>query len=136
MLGTSPDNGIERRDCSASRVGSGTRSSHHQDRLTTPLIRKDGEFVEASWDEALDYVADRLAQYDGGQFATLASAKATNEDGYIQQKFAAPPDEVEQHRPLHAPVPFAVGRGDARLTRQRRHQQLVCRLRRGGAASS
>ena len=61
---------------------------HHQDRLTTPLIRKDGEFVEASWDEALDHVADRLAQYDGDQFATLASAKATNEDGYIQQKFA------------------------------------------------
>ncbi len=61
---------------------------HHQDRLTTPLIRKNGEFVEASWDEALDYVADRLAQYDGDEFATLASAKATNEDGYIQQKFA------------------------------------------------
>ena len=61
---------------------------HHRDRLTTPLIRKNGELVAASWDEALEYAADRLSRYDGSEFATLASAKATNEDGYIQQKFA------------------------------------------------
>ena len=34
--------------------------AHHPDRLTTPMIRKDGELVSASWDEALDFVADRL----------------------------------------------------------------------------
>ena len=62
--------------------------AHHRDRLTTPLIRKNGELAAASWDEALDYIADRLSQYDGSEFATLASAKATNEDGYVQQKFA------------------------------------------------
>ena len=61
---------------------------HHPDRLTTPLIRRNGELTPASWDEALDYVADRLADYRGDAFATLCSAKATNEDGYIQQKFA------------------------------------------------
>ena len=61
---------------------------HHRDRLTTPLIRKNGELAAASWDEALDYIANRLSQYDGSEFATLASAKATNEDGYVQQKFA------------------------------------------------
>ena len=69
---------------------------HHSDRLTTPLIRvpspngrKDpGAFREASWDEALDFIADRLAEYRGNAFATLCSAKATNEDGYVQQKFA------------------------------------------------
>ena len=61
---------------------------HHRDRLTTPLIRKNGELAAASWDEALDYISDRLSQYDGSEFATLASAKATNEDGYVQQKFA------------------------------------------------
>ena len=60
---------------------------HHEDRLTTPLIRKNGELAPASWDEALDYVVDRLADYRGDSFATLCSAKATNEDGYIQQKF-------------------------------------------------
>ena len=61
---------------------------HHPDRLTTPLIRRDGKLKPASWDEALDYVVERLVQYRGDVFATLCSAKATNEDGYIQQKFA------------------------------------------------
>ena len=61
---------------------------NHEDRLTTPLIRKDGILIEATWDEALEYVAANLAKYRGDEFATLCSAKATNEDGYIQQKFA------------------------------------------------
>ena len=61
---------------------------NHEDRLTTPLIRKDGILTEASWDEALEYVAVNLARYRGDEFATLCSAKATNEDGYIQQKFS------------------------------------------------
>ncbi|MEE9534443.1 MAG: molybdopterin-dependent oxidoreductase, partial [Acidimicrobiia bacterium] len=60
----------------------------HPDRLTTPMIKEDGKFRPASWDEALDLIAERLAQYRGHSFATLCSAKATNEDGYIQQKFA------------------------------------------------
>ena len=61
---------------------------HHEDRLTTPLVRREGQLVPVSWDEALDYVTERLAEYDGDEFATLCSAKATNEDGYVQQKFA------------------------------------------------
>ena len=61
---------------------------HHPDRLTTPLIRENGEFREATWDEALDLIADRLVNYRDDNFGTLCSAKATNEDGYIQQKFA------------------------------------------------
>ena len=64
----------------------------HGDRIRTPLIREGdrftGEFREASWDEALDLVASRLADYRGESFGTLCSAKATNEDGYAQQKFA------------------------------------------------
>ncbi len=61
---------------------------NHPDRIKKPLIRREGEFVEAEWDEALDYVAERLSEYRGDSFGTLASAKATNEDGYMQQKFA------------------------------------------------
>ena len=61
---------------------------NHPDRLSKPLVRKNGELVPVEWDEALDYVSSRLAEYRGDAFGTLASAKATNEDGYIQQKFA------------------------------------------------
>ena len=61
---------------------------NHPQRLTTPLIKRDGRFVEASWDEALDLVASKFAPYRGQQFAALASAKCTNEDNYLIQKFA------------------------------------------------
>ncbi len=61
---------------------------NHKDRLTVPLIKKDGKFVEAEWDEALDLVADRLSKYKGEQFAAIASAKCTNEENYLIQKFA------------------------------------------------
>ena len=60
---------------------------HHQERLTTPLIRREGKLVEASWDEALDLVTGKLADYRE-QVAVISSAKCTNEDNYIIQKFA------------------------------------------------
>jgi predicted molibdopterin-dependent oxidoreductase YjgC len=60
---------------------------HHQDRLTNPLIKKDGKFVQASWDEALNLVTEKLEQNKGDKFAFLASAKATNEENYLFQKF-------------------------------------------------
>ena len=58
------------------------------DRLTTPLIKKDGKFVEASWDEALDLVAQKLKQYQGEQSMALSSARVSNEENYLMQKFA------------------------------------------------
>jgi formate dehydrogenase alpha subunit len=60
---------------------------NHRDRLSSPLIRRNGVLEEASWDEALDLVADKLVEYRGS-FGVLASAKGTNEDGYVIQKFA------------------------------------------------
>src|SRR4030043_140544 len=60
---------------------------NHPERLTAPLIKKNGSFVETSWEEALDFVAKKLAGYKGGQFAFLASAKCTNEENYVAQKF-------------------------------------------------
>jgi formate dehydrogenase alpha subunit len=60
---------------------------NHRDRLTQPLIRRNGILEEATWDEALDLVADKLVEHRG-QFGALASAKGTNEDGYVIQKFA------------------------------------------------
>lgn len=60
---------------------------NHPDRLTKPLIKKDGEFEEASWDEALELVAEKFAERKGKKFASLASAKCTNEENYVFQKF-------------------------------------------------
>jgi predicted molibdopterin-dependent oxidoreductase YjgC len=60
---------------------------HHPDRLTKPLIQKNGSLVEASWEEALTLIAEKLAQHKGDEFAMLASAKATNEENYLFQKF-------------------------------------------------
>lgn len=64
---------------------------HHQDRLTRPLIKSDGRFIEAGWDEALGLVAKRLTAIKGKDgpdaIAVLSSAKATNEENYLLQKF-------------------------------------------------
>ena len=60
---------------------------HHPERLTTPLVKRDGEFVETSWDEALDIIASKLANYSKDELAVISSAKATNEDNYVAQKF-------------------------------------------------
>ncbi|OFZ56451.1 MAG: formate dehydrogenase subunit alpha [Bdellovibrionales bacterium RIFOXYC1_FULL_54_43] len=58
------------------------------ERLKTPLIRKDGVLRPASWDEALDYVADKFKQYRGDPFGAISSSRATNEENYLMQKFA------------------------------------------------
>lgn len=60
---------------------------NHPDRLTMPLIRKNGELVETSWDEALTFVADKFSKSKGEKYTSLASAKCTNEDNYVFQKF-------------------------------------------------
>ncbi len=65
---------------------------HHPERLKKPLVRKEGGLVEAEWEEALDLVASRLAaireEHGPGSVAFLSSAKATNEENYLLQKFA------------------------------------------------
>ena len=61
---------------------------HHPDRLKTPLIKRNGNFEEANWEEALDLVAGKLTRYNKDQLAVFSSAKVTNEDNYIIQKFA------------------------------------------------
>lgn len=64
---------------------------NHTDRLKKPLIKKDGKFEESTWDEALNYVASKFKEiklkYGADSLAGLASAKCTNEENYIFQKF-------------------------------------------------
>ncbi len=61
---------------------------NHEDRLMSPLVRKDDELSPATWDEALDLIGKNLAKYSKDEVAVIASAKATNEDNYVIQKFA------------------------------------------------
>ena len=62
-----------------------------QERLIRPLIKRKGQFVEAGWDEALDHIAVNFnaikEKYGNEALAGYASAKCTNEDNYIFQKF-------------------------------------------------
>lgn len=64
---------------------------NNEGRLTTPLIKKNGKFIPASWDEALDLIATRLKeikdQHGPGSFASLSSARCTNEENYLFQRF-------------------------------------------------
>jgi len=62
-----------------------------KDRLTQPLIKRNGKFKEIGWDEALDLIAEKFnaikVKSGNDALAGYASAKATNEDNYIFQKF-------------------------------------------------
>jgi predicted molibdopterin-dependent oxidoreductase YjgC len=62
------------------------------DRLTAPLIKENGEFREASWEEALDLVARKLGdiktEFGPDSIGVLTSARITNEENYVAQKFA------------------------------------------------
>lgn len=63
-----------------------------EERLTTPLIRENGRFREAGWDEALDLVARWLLEirdtYGPRSIGFIASSKASNEESYLTQKIA------------------------------------------------
>lgn len=65
----------------------GYKFINHPERLTTPLVKKNGKLVESTWDEALERIAEKFSQHKGDQFAALASARITNEDNYLIQKF-------------------------------------------------
>ena len=61
-------------------------------RLTTPLIKKKGKLTEATWDEAIQAAADRLQaiikSHGPDSVGVLTSAKITNEENYLAQKFS------------------------------------------------
>jgi predicted molibdopterin-dependent oxidoreductase YjgC len=65
---------------------------HSKDRLKQPLVRKDGELVPTTWNQAMDHVANRLLEirdtYGPESIGFLVSAKCTNEENYLLQKVA------------------------------------------------
>ncbi len=61
-------------------------------RLKTPLIKEDGRFSKATWDEAVNHTAKKLNRikndFGPDSIGVLVSAKITNEENYLAQKFA------------------------------------------------
>lgn len=69
----------------------GYKYVHADDRLSSPLIRKNGELQPASWKEAFTYVSERLKtvknSFGPDAITMFASARTTNESNFITQKF-------------------------------------------------
>lgn len=84
--GVSPNDG---RLCVKGRFG--YEFVHSPERLVKPLIKREGRFEETTWDKALDHIAawftDIRNKYGPDSLAGYASAKCTNEDNYLFQKF-------------------------------------------------
>ncbi|MEN6349969.1 MAG: formate dehydrogenase subunit alpha [Syntrophomonas sp.] len=64
---------------------------YNKKRLTTPLIKRNGNFEPASWDEAFNLISTRFKEikekYGPDSFAALSSARCTNEENFLVQKF-------------------------------------------------
>ncbi|MDV0441843.1 formate dehydrogenase subunit alpha [Methanorbis furvi] len=58
------------------------------ERLTHPLIRKNGELVPATWNEAITLIAEKFRQYQPSECCVLSSPRTSNEDNYVMMKFA------------------------------------------------
>ena len=61
---------------------------HSPERLTSPLIKKNGRFEKATWEEAIELIAGKFSSYKPEELAVISSSRASNEDNYIAQKFA------------------------------------------------
>jgi len=85
-IGTPVNNGLL---CSRGRFG--YEFVGNKERLTRPLIKKNGVLEEATWEEAISLVARRLGEikgnYGSDSIAGIASPRCTNEDNYVFQKF-------------------------------------------------
>ncbi|MFC6614434.1 formate dehydrogenase subunit alpha [Halopenitus salinus] len=72
--------------------GAATQVVNHEDRLTDPLIKEDGEFREASWEEALGRVVEELSrireEHGPDAMGFYGSSKTMNEENYLLQKLA------------------------------------------------
>ncbi len=90
IIGVTPAEGGVNQGALCAKGRFGYDFVNHKDRLKSPMIRRGSYWQEVNWDEALDYVADRLTQirvqHGPDAIGGLASARATNEDNYLLQK--------------------------------------------------
>lgn len=91
LVGVVPANGPANRNLLCVKGRFGLDFVQHPERLTKPLLRKDGVLVEVSWEEAISYTARRLQElkekYSPAALAGISSTKCSNEENYLFQKF-------------------------------------------------
>ncbi len=89
------------RSCVKGRYG--YQYANSADRLTMPLQRKDNQYVEITWKEAYDLLAQNLGKFTGDQFGAIASGKTTNEENYLLQKLTR---GLQQSNNIDNPIRF------------------------------
>src|SRR5579862_2423908 len=97
--------------------------ARHEDRLTQPLIRKNGRLTPSTWEEAFELIGKRFAEVrdrDGGKaIGVVGSNRTTNEENYLLQKFARlvlRTNNIDHHRTADFPALAAALAGKPELT--------------------
>ena len=97
--------------------------AQHEDRLTQPLIRKNGRLTPSMWEEAFDLIGKRFAEVrdqNGGQaIGVFGSNRTTNEENYLLQKFARvvlQTNNIDHHRTADFPALAAASAGKPEAT--------------------
>jgi len=92
--------------------------ANHEERLTGPLIRKDGKLTPATWEEAFGLIGKKFVEVrdrDGGAaIGVIGSTRTTNEEDYLLSKFARvvlKTNNVDHHRTADFPALAAAVRG-------------------------
>ncbi|HUJ94506.1 MAG TPA: NADH-quinone oxidoreductase subunit NuoG [Terriglobales bacterium] len=85
--------------------------AHHAERLTQPLIRRDGQLLPSTWEEAFKLIGQRfkeIREHDGGEaIGVIGSTRTTNEENYLLQKFARVvlrTNNIDHHRTADFPA--------------------------------
>ncbi len=85
--------------------------ANREDRLTQPLIRKDGQLSPATWEEAFELIGQRFReareQHGGPSIGVVGSNRTTNEENYLLQKFARvvlQTNNIDHHRTADFPA--------------------------------
>jgi NADH-quinone oxidoreductase subunit G len=97
--------------------------AHHKERLTQPLIRKNGKLTPATWEEAFELIGKRFRevrdQNGGSAIGVIGSNRTTNEENYLLSKFARvvlKTNNVDHHRTADYPALAAALHGKPRKT--------------------
>jgi NADH-quinone oxidoreductase subunit G len=97
--------------------------AHHEDRLTQPLIRKNGRLTPSTWEEAFELIGKRFReicdQVGGQAIGVFGSNRTTNEENYLLQKFARVvlgTNNIDHHRTADFPALAAALAGKPEAT--------------------